>query len=317
MKKIEVKLAFLSLFFVFCFLPGNSPLELIKFSKKSSPLAKIDTFLPSLPPRLEKKIDFLPQITAESVILQDFDSGQILFSKNEEKKLSPASLTKIMTAVVALEEMGQEEMIVLPKMEYYGQIVGLKEGELWRIKDLLYGLLVMSGNDIAYALADSYPGGREAFVDQMNQKAKALGMTSSRFVNPCGRYHLQHYSTASDLSRLTFYIWQNDFFREIVKTNQSNICDVTGDYCYQIYSTNELLGTFPGILGIKTGWTPEAGECFISFWEKNNRRLISIILNSENRFLDTQNLLAWGAINFNYQSVKAVNFLFPPHFESN
>ena len=317
MKKIEVKLAFLSLFFVFCFLPGNSPLELIKFSKKSSPLIKIGTSLPSLPSQPEKKIDFLPQITAESAILQDFDSGQILFSKNEEKKLSPASLTKIMTAVVALEEMGQEEMIVLPKMDYYGQIVGLKEGELWRIKDLLYGLLVMSGNDIAYALADSYPGGRETFVDQMNQKAKALGMASSHFVNPCGRYHLQHYSTAGDLSRLIFYIWQNDFFREIVKTNQGNICDVTGDYCYQIYSTNELLGTFPGILGIKTGWTPEAGECFISFWEKNNRRLISIILNSENRFLDTQNLLAWGAVNFNYQPVKAVNFLFPPHLESN
>ena len=317
MKKIDVKLAFLSLFFVFCFLPGNSPLELIKFYKKSSPLVKIDTSLPFLPSQPERKIDFLPQITAESAILQDFDSGQILFSKNKEKKLSPASLTKIMTAIVALEEMGQEEIIVLPKMDYYGQIVGLKEGELWRIKDLLYGLLVMSGNDIAYALADSYPGGRETFVDQMNQKAKALGMASSHFVNPCGRYHLQHYSTAGDLSRLIFYIWQNDFFREIVKTNQGNICDVTGDYCYQIYSTNELLGTFPGILGIKTGWTPEAGECFISFWEKNNRRLISIILNSENRFLDTQNLLAWGAVNFNYQPVQAVNFLFPPYLESN
>jgi len=317
MKKIEVKLAFLSIFFVFCFLPGNSPLELIKFSKTPSSLIKVNASLPPLPPQPKKKIDFPPQITAESALLQDFDSGQVLFAKNEEKKLSPASLTKIMTAVVALEEMGKEKIIILPKMEYYGQIVGLREGESWRVKDLLYGLLVMSGNDVAYALADSYPGGREAFVNQMNQKATALGMVSSHFVNPCGRYHLQHYSTADDLSRLIFYVWQNDFFKEIVKTNQGNICDVTGNACYQIYSTNELLGVFPGILGIKTGWTPEAGECFISFWEKNHRHLISIILNSENRFLDTQNLLAWGAVNFNYQSVKSIDFLSPFRLESN
>ncbi len=281
---------------IFLFLPGNSYYE--RLSPRPAPaLAAVDYSLPDLPPIWQQRFDFPPAAEAEAVLLQDVESGQLLYAKNYRRRLSPASVTKIMSAIVVLEEMGWEEIVTVSEPEHYGQIVGLQSGDKFPVRELLRAMVVMSANDAAYALADAYPGGRQAFVGRMNQKAKELGLADSRFANPNGQPHPQHYSTAWDLARLTQYTYKKDRFRQLIGTAAGRICSLSGT-CYPIATTNELLHYFPGIKGVKTGWTEQAGECFIAWWQYEDRELVSVILNSTDRFGETENLLGWGKVNF-------------------
>jgi serine-type D-Ala-D-Ala carboxypeptidase (penicillin-binding protein 5/6) len=254
--------------------------------------------LPSLPVRI---LAGGPEIKARSALLIDYDSGEVLYQKNIDQALPPASLTKIMTALIVLEEFPQDQILTVENTQSLGQTIGLVAGEQFRIGDLLYALLVMSGNDIAYVLADAYPGGEATFVARMNQRAEELGMEKTNFVNPHGLDDLNHYLTARDLSRLTGYALKNPVFTEIIKRGNGQICDLTGESCYLIEPTNELL-SFPGILGVKTGWTDQAGGCFIGFWEQDSRNFLSVILGSDDRFRETQELLGWGLVSYSSQS---------------
>lgn len=294
--------------FSLLFLPGNSYYETLDLSSGLVTLPDYQSFLPPLPPLLKRSLSGEPVVTARSVLLVDYDSGQILYQKNIDQPLPMASLTKIMTALVVLEDFPSEAIITVTDYDVQGRVVGLSPGEQFLVSDLLYALLVMSGNDVADTLAQNYPGGRTAFVTRMNEKAASLELANSHFVNPHGLDEPGHYSSAKDLLALTFYALENDQFRKIIRKNNGAICNLTGNNCYQVEATNELLA-FPGILGVKTGYTDEAGGCFIGFWEQEGRRFLSVILGSENRFWETQNLLAWGLVSFTPQEISLLDFL--------
>ncbi len=290
------------------FLPGNSFYERVLLDSEAVSAIGCSETLPSLPSLPVRLLEGEPQIGARSVLLIDYDSGEILYQKNSDQPLPPASLTKIMTALIVLEEISLDQILTVKQTQGLGQIVGLLPGEQFKVGDLLYALLVMSGNDIAYILADAYPGGESVFVARMNERAKELGLEKTNFVNPHGLDSIGHYTTAQDLSRLTSYALKNSIFAEVIRRGNGKICDITGDSCYQIEPTNELLD-FPGILGVKTGWTDQAGQCFVGFWEQNNRRFLSVVLGSENRFQETRSLLGWGLVSFSKQDVNLLNFL--------
>jgi serine-type D-Ala-D-Ala carboxypeptidase (penicillin-binding protein 5/6) len=292
----------------FLFLPGNSFYETLDLSSGIVALDEKTENLPSLPNLQVKILSGEPQIKARSALLADYDSGQILYQKNIDQALPMASLTKIMTALVILEEIPKEEIITVSQVWTEGKSVGLSAGEQFLVSDLVYALLVMSGNDVAEILAQSYPGGRIAFIARMNEKAGKLGLVNTSFVNPHGLDEVGHYSSARDLFVLTNYTLKNDFFREIIRKDNGLICDLTGSSCYQIETTNELIN-FPGVLGVKTGYTDQAGGCFIGFWEQDGRRFLSIVLGSSNRFWETQNLLGWGMVSFLPEKVNLIDFL--------
>ncbi len=283
------------------FLPGNSYYETVNLIPLSPQVSNFDVALPPLPSLPRKRFSLAPRMKAKAELLLDYNSGIILAAKNIDEKLPPASLTKIMTAVIVLEHFSDNDVVTVNKVENYGQIIGLREGEQITVKNLLYGLLIYSGNDAAYALADFYPGGRSSFVAAMNKKAISLGMKNTHFMNPNGQYDPRHYSTAMDLARLTMYAWRLSEFRAIVDHKEQSICDVSGQDCHTFTSTNELLSVFPGTVGVKTGWLEEAQGCFVGFFNEGDRQLLSVVLGSEDRFRDTQDLVGWGLANFSYQ----------------
>ena len=298
----SLKIKFLPIFllsFLFLFLPGNSYYETLSFSYQQPPFEV--PVLPSLPDLPKRRFSFSPQLTARAACLIDFDSGLYLFEKNKDEALPPASLTKLMTALVVLDNFSLDQVIAVGQPENYGQIMGLKEKEIISVGHLLDALLIFSANDAAYALADAYPGGRAAFIAEMNRRAKELGLTNTHFTNPNGRYDPNHYSTAADLAKLAMVAWRREEIRRTVAQKEKVVCDVSGEICHPLFSTNELLGFFPGTLGLKTGFTEEAGECFIGFFEENGRRFLSVVLGSKDRFRDTQELVGWGMVNFSYQ----------------
>ena len=305
----NLKIKLLPLFLIalsFLFLPGNSYYETLALVPRPPQTAALNFDLPSLPSLPQARFDLSLDLSAKAALLLDFNSGMVLYDKNSKAELPPASLTKIMTAIIVLENFSDDDLVTISEVENYGQVVGLIEGEQITVKNLLYGLLIPSGNDAAYALADFYPGGRDSFVAAMNEKAKSLGMENTLFVNPNGQYDLNHYSTAEDLARLTMYAWRQSEFQEVVGYTEKLICDINGQICHPLVSTNELLGVFPGALGVKTGWTEESEGCFVGFFDEDGRRLLSVILGSQDRFQDTQKLVGWGLINFSYSPLTQV-----------
>ncbi|MDD3679707.1 MAG: D-alanyl-D-alanine carboxypeptidase [Candidatus Shapirobacteria bacterium] len=291
------------------FLPGNSYYETLMLSFELFPVVDNSSWiLPSLPPLLVRSLTGEAPIYAHSVLLADYDSGQVLYQKNSDQSWPPASLTKIMTALIILEEIPLDQILTVNQTQGLGRVVGLQSRQQFKVGDLVYALLVMSGNDVAYILANNYPGKEVAFLARMNERAGQLGLEKTHFKNPHGLDEPGHYSSARDLFLLTNYALKNDHFAEIIKRGNGQICDLAGNGCYQIETTNELL-VFPGMLGVKTGYTDEAGGCFVGFWEQEGRRFISVVLGSGNRFLETQNLLAWGLASFSPQEVSLLDFL--------
>lgn len=243
-------------------------------------------------PHLDKPSTF---VHAEAATVIDPDSGEVIFSKNEHEKLFPASTTKIMTALLALEYGNLEDRIVVGKevhLKTSGESTAwLREGQTLTLRELLAGLMLPSGNDaartIAIYVAKKQMGGgpvngQEAldyFSDLMNQKAKQLGMKETHFMNPHGLHHPNHYSTAHDLALLAKAAMGKSQFRELVASPKYTDTKVT----YQ--STNKLLDEgsgfyFEGANGIKTGFTDEAGYCLVSSAERNGKRLIAVVLKS-------------------------------------
>ena len=174
-----------------------------------------------------------------------------------------------------------------------GQTIELERGEQMSLKNMLYGLLVHSGNDAALALADNFPLGYPAFVAAMNAKAKALHLDHTVFKNPSGVEQYGHVTTARDLAILSGVAMENSLIREIVSTRSITITDVSGEISHNLVTTNELLGILPGLKGLKTGWTENAGECLISYVERDGHPIIVVVLGSLDRFGNTATLVNW------------------------
>lgn len=230
-----------------------------------------------------------PQISAKSAVLYDPLSDQILYAKNEVEVLGMASTTKIMTALVALEQYDLQRSVLVKKSwtGIEGSSMYLKEGETLTVSDLLYGLLLASGNDAATVLAGLDPGGEESFVVKMNQKATFLGLENTHFENPSGLDGETHHTTALELAKITAYALKNEIFAEMVATQQ---IQVAGRW---LKNHNRLLKEMDAC-GVKTGYTKACGRCLVSAKEQNGRLLICVTLNAPDDWRDHKALFDYG-----------------------
>ena len=235
-------------------------------------------------------------VPAHSILLKEMKSGRVLYQHASEKRLSPASLTKIMSALVILEKGNLTDQATISKNAARAPKthLRLKAGEVFRLEDLLKAMLIVSANDACLAAVEHVGGDEAQFVMLMNAKAAALGLTDTHFSNGCGFDGPDHYSTAEDLAKLSEAALQNAVFRELVREEREIITPVTGHRAYVLHTTNRLLGHLPGVEGVKTGFTSKAGRCLIAKVSQNGSDLLLVILNSNRRWNTAKSLISYG-----------------------
>ena len=263
------------------------------FSKQDSKVADLQKAVVIKPVEIAKPkpVNLQIDISAKSAMIGDID-GNLFYSKELHTKLAPASTTKIMTAVVALEEYNLDDVVEVP---YYcttvaTQKVGFVVGEKLTIRSLITSMLVFSGADAACALQfkNSEP---HIFVNKMNEKAVELGMKNTNFSNVIGYDELDHYSSAMDMYTLAKYAINNPEFARNVSLKEIVIVSVDGANVHNIKNTNELLFTHTGVLGIKTGFTEFAKDCLVFEYELQGKRFIGVVFGSESRFEDADKMI--------------------------
>ena len=248
------------------------------------------------------KTAFVPQISAKGAIIMDGDSKIVLYSKNPDLRFSTASTTKIMTAIVGLEHFKPTDILTVKNATNEGSVLGFFEGENFTFENLLYAMLLPSANDAALAISDNYPGGENAFVSKMNEKAKQFNLHNTHYGDTSGLFDQQDYTTPFDLARLASFSVQNKDFRKVVSTQEEVITDTTGASVYYLTNLNKLLGT-DGVTGIKTGFTEEAGQVLVTSKIEKGKTIIIVVMGSEDRFSDTQKLLDLVTNNLTYLSI--------------
>lgn len=255
--------------------------------------------------RLETEIEDLgtlpPQFSAGAVLAEDLVTGRILYQKNGDQRMSPASTTKIMTALVSVEHFQPADVLtVMPEDMVGGSTMGLVVGEKLTYRGLLYGMLLNSGNDAAYTIASNYPGGLKGFVIAMNQKVAELELANTHFENPAGFDGPNHYSSAIDLARIAQEVVKNPTLSRVVSTSDSLVASIDNTHTHSLKNINQLLGK-DGIIGVKTGYTEKAGENLVGLVDRENHKVLTVILNSQARFEETKNLMDWVYRNFTWK----------------
>lgn len=244
-----------------------------------------------------------PILSAQSVMAVDLTSGVTLYEKDPNKALLPASTTKILTALVAIDTYEPEQVLKVGKISVEGQKMGLVWGEEIKFIDLLNGLLIYSANDAAEVLAQNHPAGRAVFIGLMNKKVNDLGLTNSHFTNPVGLDDGAQYSTTRDLVVVAKYAMQNSVFAEIVNTKEITVKSVDGRFIHKLVNLNKLLGTVEGVMGVKTGWTENARENLVTYINRDNRKVMVVLLGSSDRFGETKELIEWIYSNYTWEKV--------------
>lgn len=236
-----------------------------------------------------------PRVKASAVYLMDMKSGQVLLQKNATHRLPPASLTKIMTALVALEKASPQQVVSIDSRALVKRPprLKLKASEEFLLNDLLAAMLVTSANDACQAVAYHIAGEMPSFVDMMNVRAQALNLHGTHFANPCGFDAPDHYSTAVDLAKLAEEAMQTPTFAMMVRTLERDITSLNGQHQVHLSSTNQLL-LDPDVTGVKTGFTSKAGRCLIASMNKNGHHLLFVGLNVKNRWKQAEQLLQYG-----------------------
>lgn len=238
--------------------------------------------------------NFVASLSAQSVSVIDVPSATVLLAKNSDQKVSPASTTKLMTALVARDIFDLDQVLtVRSQPTNVGHTIGFQAGEEFLFPDLLKALLVNSGNDAAEVLAQNHPQGREGFMADMNRQADSIKLQATFFINPSGLDAAAHYTTAFDLSLIAREVMKDDVLKQIVATQQARIQDRILGKEYYFYNTNLLLDTEPGVVGIKTGTTDLAGEALVTQLERDGRQLIIVVMGSQDRYADTKKIINW------------------------
>ncbi|GGA22802.1 D-alanyl-D-alanine carboxypeptidase family protein [Paenibacillus physcomitrellae] len=242
---------------------------------------------------------------AQAAALIDVESGRLLYSKQGDEILPIASLTKIMTAIVAIENGGLDKKVKVSAKAFgkEGSSIYLKLGEEMTLENMLYGLMLRSGNDAATAIAEHVGGSEEGFVHLMNQKAEMIGLKHTHFMNPHGLDHKQHYSTANDLAKLTAYALHNPVFKQIVSTKQKKAPNPNESWGYDWLNKNKMLRMYEGADGVKTGFTKIARRCLVSSATRNGQQLAAVTLNDGDDWNDHANMLDFGFANFPLQTL--------------
>jgi len=249
-----------------------------------------------------------PQVFSSGALIYDITTERLLYANDIKKRLPIASLTKIMTAVVAVENNDLTKKIKIEKeAATIGEdSMGLSEGEVLELKDLLHGLFLNSGNDAAEAIASSSQFGRDNFIYLMNKKVEELGLTDTHFTNPSGlQGDGEQYSTAYDLLVITKYALENKIISQIASTVSYEIAQTASHKAYSLFNETNLLTSYPGVKGVKTGYTYEAGFCLISYLDYQGHEIIGILLNADNRRQSMKDLLDY--------SLKIEGVTPPPH----
>ena len=247
-----------------------------------------------------------PELNARIALIYDRASGRIIYEKNGNKQTPMASTTKILTAIVTLENADLKETVTIESKAagIGGSRLGLKKNDKITVNDLLYGLMLRSGNDAAVALAIHVGGSIEGFADMMNKKAEELGLTNSHFVVPHGLDNEGHYTTAYELAKMADYALNIPKFKEIV-SNKSATIYING-YPKAINNTNKLLGSVSGVYGVKTGFTNGAGRCLVSSCKRGELDIITVIIGADTnnqRTADTKELIEYAFNNFSLLNI--------------
>ncbi len=231
----------------------------------------------------------------------DQDSGRVLYEKNGDKVLAMASTTKIVTALVAIENSSLNDVVVVSKRAAAigGSTVGLKEDERITMEELLYGLMLRSGNDCAIAIAEYIGGSVENFAEMMNDMALELGAYNTSFVTPHGLDRDMHYTTARDLANITAYAMKNELFSKIVATKFISSGE-TGEFNRSYGNINKFLFRLDNSDGVKTGYTGNAGKCLVASVKHPHGRYICVVLNSSDRWKDAERLSEYAAENYSF-----------------
>ena len=252
-------------------------------------------------------------VVSQGAVLMDEKTGRVLWEKNMNDQMAMASTTKIMTAIIALESGKTEEIVIASKIAASAPEVkmGLKTGEEHRLYDLLYPLMLESSNDAAIAIAEHIGGSVEGFAKLMNDKVKEIGALNTEFVTPNGLDKGNHHSTPYDMALIAAYAIKNTEFLDIINTPQITIpLKNTNEKTYTFTNKNRLLREFEGAIGVKTGFTNKAGQCFVGAAKREDMTLISVVLASgwgtkgkEQKWIDSKKLLNYGFDNYSYVTV--------------
>ncbi len=237
----------------------------------------------------------LPQTSARNIFIIDQKSKIVLYQKDADQQVFPASTTKMMTALVAFDQYDLGREITVTTSYPEGQNLKLTPGEKLTVNQLLYALLVQSANDAAEVLAENFAGGRADFISAMNAKALDLRLTGTHFANPSGLDETGHYSTAADLARLADSALAHPEFAKIVATENAVIAT------HILTNVNQLLGKIPGVLGVKTGNTLGAGQSLVTLVDRDSHPVIIVVLGSTDRFGDSEKLINWIYTNFKWE----------------
>ena len=234
--------------------------------------------------------DPFPQVAAAYLVELD---GNPIWTRQPDRRLPPASLTKLMTALLILEQ-GRSDGVVTIKLSAThetGTRIGLKSGERFRMQDLLAAALITSANDACHALADHLAGNESKFVAHMNQRAKTLGMRDTHFVNACGHDKAGHYSSVHDLTLLAHALLKYPPLIGITSQKNLMIATLDGQRSYTLENSNALIGRYDGALGLKTGFTPKAGKCLVAYAKRGEHTVLLILLHGQDRWWDAVDIL--------------------------
>lgn len=250
----------------------------------------------------------ISDITAKSAIVIEASTGTVLYGKNVNERRYPASTTKIMTLITALEHGNINGMVTASAnaSSTEGSTLWLAPGEQLKMLDMLYGIMLISGNDATVAVAENISGSVEKFAKLMTEKAHAIGAENTNFTNSSGLPDPNHYTTAYDLALITAYGYKNPLFAEIVGTKNKIIPWPGKDHARDLYNENRMLWLYEGGNGVKTGYTEAAGRCLVSAAKRGNVQLIAVVLDSEYMWDDSIALLDYG-----FKQVTPVNVVEP------
>ena len=247
-------------------------------------------------PSIYKRKALRRPLPPEGILLKDRRTGEVLFEQNADLSMAPASLTKIMSAIVILEDGALNDQVTVSRHAAAAHKIKLhlKPGQVLPLRGLLEAMLIRSANDACLAAVEHVSGDEESFVAKMNEKAAAIGLTRTHFQNACGFDMPDHFSTAEDLAVLTEYAMSYETFAAIVKEPAAVIRTADQRKKYVARTTNRLLGTMDGVIGVKTGYTRGAGRCLIAVVTRDDRELLLVLLNARQRWWRAHELIAYG-----------------------
>lgn len=235
----------------------------------------------------------LSKLNVGALLVKDMTSKEMLYAKEPLKELKPASLTKVMTVLLAIEQGGLNRPVTITRemTRVEPTIAGYRRGDVIVLEDLVKAAMIQSGNDAAMAIAITVGGSKEKFVEMMNAKAKKIGMRHTHFTNPCGFDHKDHYSTPKDLLKMTEYAIKNKHFNEISKMNHHIYYSLNKNKKFAAYTHNRLLNKYEYAVGVKTGYTSKAGACLIARAQKDGRDCLIVMMNAkEDRWKTAKNI---------------------------